>query len=54
MSDKSKHMCKLKDDIKENLDQYQQLVKDARFICMKCGRVAQDEDRLCKPVAIGN
>ena len=52
MSEKEKHLCKLKDQIKEDFEQYRQLVKDARFVCMKCGRAARDERHLCKPVAL--
>ena len=52
MSDKEKHLCKLKDDIKENFDRYRQLVKDARFVCLKCGRAAREDKYLCKPASI--
>jgi hypothetical protein len=52
MSEKEKHLCKMKDDIKENFERYRQLVKDARFVCMKCGRVAHDEKNLCKPAPL--
>ncbi len=53
MGEKEKHLCKLKDHIKEDLETYKKLVVNARFICLKCGRVARDESRLCKPTAIG-
>lgn len=52
MSGKEKHLCKLKDDMKENFGLYRQLVEDARFVCRKCGRAARDAERLCKPVSL--
>ncbi|GAB6270935.1 MAG: hypothetical protein PHH96_00620 [Smithellaceae bacterium] len=52
MSDKEKHLCKLKDHIKEDFEQYRQLVRNAKFVCMKCGRAAHDERHLCKPVVL--
>lgn len=50
----SKKLCKLvSDDILENdIKTYTKLVNEARFVCKKCGRVAKDEDNLCKPKAI--
>ena len=52
MRDKDKHLCKLKDHIKEQFEQYRRLVTPARFVCLKCGRTANEERYLCKPVAI--
>jgi hypothetical protein len=52
MSDKEKHLCKIKDHIKEDFDEYRQLVKDARFVCLKCGRAAREEHHLCKPAPL--
>lgn len=39
-----KSLCKIKDDI----DLLKTLVKDAKFICKKCGRAAKHEENLCK------
>ena len=53
MSKEEKTLCKMKKDyVKENLQEYKKLVSDARFVCQKCGRVARDSDRLCKPVSL--
>ena len=50
----SKCLCKLVSDdyLEENMKSYMALVKEAKFVCKKCGRVAKDEDRLCKPKKI--
>jgi hypothetical protein len=42
--DDEKTLCKIKDDI----DLLKKLVKDARYICKKCGRAARHEENLCK------
>jgi transposase-like protein len=50
---KAKTLCAFKKNyLKENLSKYKKLVRDARFLCKKCGRTAQDEKRLCKPVEL--
>lgn len=45
-----KELCKLcKDDyLKENLTGYIELVKEAKYVCKKCGRAAKKEKSLCK------
>jgi len=50
----NKHLCYL-----NNLGfqisspkEYKALVKNARFLCKICGRVAVSEKNLCKPVAL--
>ena len=47
----AKTLCKLvKDDyLKENLKEYIKMVKEPKYICKKCGRVAEKEGMLCKP-----
>ncbi|OEF95855.1 hypothetical protein [Desulfuribacillus alkaliarsenatis] len=59
MGDKKKSMqdkvlCKLcKDDcIKKCLEEYVELVNDPKYICKKCGRLANKQKNLCKPVKI--
>lgn len=32
---------------------YKELVKNAKYLCKACGRVAADEKNLCKPVKLG-
>lgn len=50
----SKKLCKLVSDdiLDKDFKSYTKLVNEARFVCKKCGRVAKDEDSLCKPKAI--
>jgi hypothetical protein len=46
----AKNLCKWgKKDLEKNLDEYTEIVKDPRFVCMKCGRVANKKKLLCKP-----
>jgi transposase-like protein len=52
MAAKSKTLCAQKDALKEDLSKYKKFVRQARFICKKCGRAAHDEKRLCKPVTL--
>jgi len=45
----TKHMCKLGESVKKNIDTIARLVDRPRFVCTDCGRVAHDKDRLCEP-----
>lgn len=47
----SKKMCKLvkEDYLEDHLTEYIDIVKKPKYVCKKCGRVADEEDRLCKP-----
>lgn len=49
--DSGKSLCKLvkADALEHHWEKYLHLVENARFICRKCGRVANDEKNLCKP-----
>ena len=41
MAKKVKELCKWKkDDISEKFDKLTRIVKDPKFVCKKCGRVA--------------
>lgn len=42
-------LCKFKKHIEENFETLGNLVCKPTFICMKCGRVANDERFLCRP-----
>jgi hypothetical protein len=44
------HLCKLVK--RDELEQVRKLVKDAAFLCEKCGRAARDKDNLCDPSRI--
>ena len=35
-----------------NLKDYKELVKDGKFVCKICGRVAAEEKNLCKAVSL--
>jgi hypothetical protein len=45
------HLCLLHNVgyLKSNLNDYKKLVKDGKFICKGCGRVAANEKNLCAP-----
>ncbi len=49
---KKKALCKLckEDCLKDGFEEYVELVKDALYICKKCGRSAKNDKNLCKPV----
>ena len=51
MGDKKNTMCSWKKEkLKENFDSFKKLVKNPKFACRNCGRVAVDGKFLCKPV----
>jgi len=54
MAAKKKHLCKLvKENIlNENIEKYIKKVKNPKFVCHNCGRVAKKSDLLCKPTDI--
>jgi hypothetical protein len=49
-----KHLCYLNNlgFQMSNPKQYKALVKNARFLCKICGRVAASGKNLCKPVSL--
>ena len=53
MAKKVKRLCKWKeDDISDKLDKLTQIVTDPRFVCKKCGRVADKKKWLHKPASL--
>jgi hypothetical protein len=49
----TKTMCKYKKEkIEENLETLKQIVKNPKYICRKCARVAKEEKYLCKPLTL--
>ena len=48
------HLCYLVNMgfMESNLDDYIDRVKDAKFVCKKCGRSANSEENLCRPKKI--
>jgi len=49
-----KALCKLvkEDYLDDHLESYMTLVTEPKYVCKKCGRVSNDEKRLCKPKKI--
>lgn len=54
-ADHQKHLCHLHstDLHKTKPQQYAQLVKDPKFVCKSCGRVAASKHNLCEPIPLG-
>ncbi|MBN1102669.1 MAG: hypothetical protein JXL84_04550 [Deltaproteobacteria bacterium] len=53
MAKKEKKLCKWKaDDLNESLDEFMDIIRKPKFLCKKCGRVADKEKWLHKPVSI--
>lgn len=48
-----KHLCSLsKKGVDENMKKIVSLIVDPKFICMKCARVSNTGERLCKPAKL--
>ena len=47
----SKHLCDMADK-GADLETVKNLVRNAKFICKKCGRAAAKEENLCEPVPL--
>lgn len=37
---------------KKDIEEYVKLIKDGKFLCLNCGRVSIDKEKLCKPIKI--
>ena len=49
----AKTMCKVSKELPDSFDKVIGLITNAEFVCKKCGRVANKEDRLCKSYKLG-
>ena len=50
MAEKCKPLCKWDDKrIEKKCLKFKSIVKDPNYYCKKCGRVAVEKQRLCKP-----
>ena len=49
-----KHLCYLNNlgYQASNANEYRELVRDGKFLCKACGRVAANKKNLCKPVKL--
>ena len=47
-----RHLCDLAERGEISIEQMKALVRDPKFICNKCGRVAAKEENLCDPVPL--
>ncbi len=49
-----KHLCYLNNLGYQisNANEYKELIKDGKFYCKVCGRVAASKENLCKPVKL--
>jgi hypothetical protein len=48
----NKKLCKLKKLLGKDLKKYVKHVKEPRFVCGTCGRVANKKGLICNPVKI--
>jgi len=48
----AKHLCHLVEHRGIDINEYKPLVKNAKFLCKKCGRVAANEENLCEPIKL--
>jgi DNA replicative helicase MCM subunit Mcm2 (Cdc46/Mcm family) len=46
------HLCHLVEYEGIDIKSYKPLVKNAKFLCKKCGRVAAKEENLCEPIEL--
>ena len=49
--DHSKHLCSLLGG-KIDVEEYKKLVRNPKFLCKKCGRLAANEGNLCEPMPL--
>jgi hypothetical protein len=49
-----KHLCLFQNIglLKEKMDEYKKLIRDAKYVCKECGRSAANAENLCFPEKI--
>jgi len=49
-----KSLCKIvkSKKIRKEFEEYRKLVKNPRYVCVKCGRTARSKRNLCEPEKI--
>ena len=50
--DHSNHICQLIVDRNKDIDKIKGIVKNPKFICFNCARVAENKENLCNPMPI--
>jgi hypothetical protein len=48
----AKELCKLKKNLSKQFEEIAALVDRPRFLCIECGRAANEKRRLCEPKRI--
>lgn len=49
------NLCKWKKSrIEKHFDDFVKIVRNPKFVCMKCGRVANSKKPLCKPKSLAD
>jgi len=46
------HLCHLVEDMGIGIDEYKALIKNPKFLCKNCGRVAARAENLCEPTKL--
>ena len=46
------HLCEIAEEGRVALSDVKEMVRNPKFICRKCGRVAANEENLCEPVKL--
>jgi phage terminase large subunit GpA-like protein len=47
-----KHLCFKVSNKTTTLEEYKALVKDAKYLCKHCGRLAANAENLCDPIPL--
>jgi hypothetical protein len=49
-TEKTRKMCKMRKNVEQRMDEIAALVREPRYVCTKCARVANTADALCHPM----